>query len=1033
VVFGHVPRFGGKEIARLPGIGDNGDQILRILISLGHGPINRVGSVDRDRTWVDATTLTGIQINDQEIGNFRNIRASVRMGNEAQAAIPGFSDIETVREVGAGGATLDNSSGFPVTGDEPRGEEQNFSTVSEVDSVVLRVAFPRGLYTVNDQGQFDAATATFRYRYRASSGPGAWSSWITWSVTQALQTDFVAARRIDGIDGQAVDIMVERASPTPQDASEVADALWVQVIEVTLSDERYPGQALLALEVTAGDQITGSPTFSVDIEGYADLSIWDGVDPLNPTFTRGYSANPAWIARELLTNTRWGAGASYGQNIAEAGPDLVKLAMRCDEQLERSDGSGTRPRHVFNYAMTSAADVVDQLGKVCRVARCVPVPVGQSWRFPFDGPKPIAVETITDATIATDGDGFAKCSITRRLTTGATDVPNRIVVQFLDEEGNAEPDTVGWPALGTSWLATEPLRERQVRLDGVTNRDEALAHARHIMKSERFRTQTITLEHTAEVLACTPGDRVDVSFSLPGYGTASGHIREGSTASRVLLDKDVTFADGESYTLRVVHLDNTVEIVDLGQPGSTTALMDDGLSLSTPLAQDPAEGAQYVVGRTGVESKPFTVQSISPVSSDELRWQIELVELPDGLFDDTVEDVERRDYSDLPDPRKAPGPVISLRCTEETTGVGRHFRLTWNQEARDREITAQFYVFRRRTGQTAWVRVSTSSIARHQAILGEIDDLDAGFQFRVVAVSPAGAFLSPFDSRHPTCDGVFGLGEQAPPPPDFVELVPAGDGTYTLRWNPVENAVAYQVIAGGDPNSTLPNTGAEDCFIVNDNVSGTELAGLRLTPGERADFWVRSKVTSGRLSVWTRGSHKAAAQAHVDSAATPVGESIRSTRSFDLATEGTITNGAFTDGVIRSDNPAADLVYESPEVDLGSAVESEITFKLDTVNDADDFRYRDSIFDVPSIPADQWGAIDADTVAMLTPPFPASAQSWVVEIRTNNGVSWSSWMAIEPFDQLEAIVQRYQIRVTMSRASFPYRPALRGLTAVVTS
>lgn len=1052
IVFGHLPRYGGKEISRLPGEGPNGDQILRMLIHLGHGPIRSVGSLEQDVTWIDSEStvdafgnqvsgeVTGIFLNDQDVSNFTGAKISVRMGTDDQTAIPGFNDVEIIREVGGGGLGLDNSSGFPVTNDEPQGQEQTFTTIDPVDAAVLRVVFRRGLYAISGNGQFDPAIIDLRYRYRlADAGggtPGPWSGWFDWRIERALQSEFTAAQRIDGLnDGgsQRYEIMLERVSPTPQGAAVVADATWFSVTEVVYSNERYPGQALLALELTAGDQLQGVPDVSVDIRGYADLAIWDGVsDPLDPVYVRGYSANPAWIARELLTNTTWGAGAIYADWIADAESELVDMARYADELVPRADGSGDRRRFEYNRAFDDAALIEDRLREICAAARCVPVQIGRSWRFPVDRPKPVAAETITDATIAVDDEGIARFTYSRRFTERGIDLPNRVVGQFSNGLAQGRSDVAGWPALATNWLATEQLNERQVQLRGITDPDQVLSQLKYLMKSERFRTRRLTLVHTAEILACTPGDRVDVSMSLPGYGLASGHVRAGSTSSRVLLDRTLSFQAGETYDLRIVHTDGTAELVSIGEPGAVDVAPADGLDLGTPLAKSPSEGAQYVVGRSGLDVKPFLVEAIRPVDSGQLRWELELIEYDDEIYDDAAETVEYPDYSDLRDPRVPPGPVINLDCFEVTTGVGRHFRLSWNQLPRDKELTATFRVFRRRFGQSAWVLIPNAVISNHSAILAEIDDADAGFEFRVVAVSVAGSFLSPNDPRHPTCTGVFNLGQQPPPPPAFAELIQKLDNTYTLRWNAVEEATGYQVLAGGDPSSTKPNTGAEDCLVVA-RTQATELTGLELAPGQPAEFWIRSSIDSGRLSVWTR-DHKAAAQASVATAATPAGQSIRTTRVFDLSAEGTLSNAVYnaTDTRLEMDNPAADAVWTSPEIDLGSAIDSGMTVRLETANDADDPQFRDAIFRVPSIDADQWGIV-SPVLVMITPPYPDTEQTWLIEARTHDGASWTPWSALGAFAERSAAIQKYQIRVTMSRLSFPYRPALRGLTVVITS
>src|SRR5690606_27692900 len=116
-----------------------------------------------------------------------------------------------------------------------------------------------------------------------------------------------------------------------------------------------------------------------------------------------------------------------------------------------------------------------------------------------------------------------------------------------------------------------------------------------------------------------------------------------------------------------------------------------------------------------------------------------------------------------------------------------------------------------------------------------------------VAVSHSGLFLSPYDPRVPHTGIVFGLSEPPPPPPNDVTATQNGD-LYDLTWDPVEDAIGYQVLVFGDPTG-LPNDGAEECLVLARTVE-PELLGLALAPAESVTFWVRSVGKNGRLS-WT--------------------------------------------------------------------------------------------------------------------------------------------------------------------------------------
>lgn len=1042
VVFGRRRRYGGKVIAKVPGEGEDGDSRLKLLITFGHGPIQAIGNQEADADRVPADQLTGIFFNDQPIANFPGVTASIRRGNATQAVIPGFDDTETLHEVGVGGAPLENNSGFEVIGDDPGDDVVDYTTADPVDAVVLRVRLPRGLYKLGSSGQFDPTQVKYRYRTRLTDAgggtPGPWSDWTTTRLTKALQSEFYSAPRIDGLGVGGVpernDIQVERVSVEPTNAQIVDDLIWDSIVEVVDSFNTYDGHALLALELIASEQLQGVPRVSADVKGLANLRIWDGIsDPGAPVYTTGYSDNPAWHALELLTNTTWGLGAIYGDGWIDT-TSLIEWAQLCDEDVDLAGGAGTRKRFRFNYVLDHQMNGIDALRLICAAGRCTPVSAGRVWRFVADRQRDIAVEHFTDGSIAIDDAGVAIFEYTRELAIGGTTRPNRLVAQFENEYQDGRAEVVAWPAVGDLWLATEPTNEQHVRLDGVTNVEQVLSGLKYRMKRIRFLTRSVRFRTTVPVPAVLPGERFDLAMSMPGYGLASGRLMAGATETVVRLDRSITLAAGTTYTLRVLHMDNSVEVREIASPAGYYAAGSD-IELLTPFSQAPAEFAEYVVGEPSIDVKPFLCTSVRPIDAGDLMWEIAGGEYAEDVYDDSVDSVDLPDYSTLNDGTTPPGPVISLRCFERSTGGTNHVVLSWNQEPADREITAAFRVYRRLSGTTAWVLIPTAVISQHQAILGEIGETDAGFEFIVVAVSYGGAYLSPYDPRHPRCSLVFGLGEPPPPPPDNPLATNTGDNTYTISWDAVDDAVGYQVLTGGDTGSTLPNDGTEGCLVLA-RVTDTELAGLELTPSQACDFWIRSVGSSGRLS-WYENGTSGAAQVSVASPATPAGQTIKHTKTFDLSTEGTLSNLIWNATTSRLElvNAGADGVWTSPEVDTGSLSVTELTFRPGTANDADDPTLDTDPFAVPSVAADQWGVTDdpaTGEVGMLMPPYPDDEQEFEFEIQTHNGMSWSGWQSIDVFASVSASLQKYQLRVMIRRKTAPYRPALRSMVGVAT-
>jgi hypothetical protein len=1047
VVFGRKRRWGGKLVSRTPGEGEDGNARVKLLVCLGHGPVAAIGSQTADFDRLAGEGLSGIFLNDQPIANFPGVLVSGRMGAAGQTAMPGFADTEVLREVGVGGVALPNTDGADRTGPDASAEAFTFTTLDPVNAVVLRVRFAAGLYQLSDAGQVNTRAVAYRVRTRTSDtggGAGSWSAWTVVSLERAEQSEWFSARRLDALAagaGDVLDVQVERATAEPADASVVDSMIFDSLVEVrygTGGGNTYDGLAMLGIEISATEQLSTVPAVSVDDKGYAALRIWDGVsDPADPEFTLGWSDNPADIALELLTNTTFGWGAAYGDDRVDF-PSLLAWREYCAEQVARP-GGGTRPRFACHLAMAEQRDAIDWLRTVCSAGDCVPSPVGRTWKFVVDRAQASPVERFGDGDIAVDDRGDMLMEYQRETTTGGRVRPNRLVAQFDNEQQEDRTDVIAYPEYGQLWLGggdAEPVLEEARRYEGVTDPDQVLARLIKEMKQIRGLSRTVGFVTTKQVPVVTPGDRFDLACSVPGWGMASGRVLGGSTPTSVRIDRRVTFAPLGVYRIKISRLDNSLVVAGLDVPaeGATYEPGEEIPLGGSPLTSAPEEGASYSLGVQGIEDKPFTCTRVSLEDPAQQRWRIEGIEYSAEVYDPDDLEVDLPTYTTLGGLFTPPGPVLSLRAFERLLQVvdgGGRLRqvvLSWRQLPADAEITATFRIYRRIVGTLTWVLVSAPSVTRTGTVL-ELADLDTAYDFCVVAVSVAGSALSPYDPRVPTTGIVFGLSAPPPPPPENLAITQVAGNTYTLTWDAVDGAAGYQVLTGGDTTG-LPNVGAEDCLVLA-RTTETELAGLELPPGQPCRFFVRSAASSGRLS-WT------AATVAIADPAEPPGETIKHTEVFDLSADGTLTNLAWNATTSRLElvSAAADGVWESGEIDTGAATLGELTLRPETANDADDPALNTDPFGVPSIAADQWGVVSGSgttaVVGMLMPPWPDDEQTWLFEVRTYDGATWTDYAELGVFDSVGGTIEKFQVKATLRRKTAPYRPALRGVTVVVT-
>lgn len=1021
VIFGFVQRRGGDEIqtVRAPNPTGNGERVLRMLLCYGHGPIKSIGGITSDS---DAVSLAGnqaIYLNDQPVSNFPGARAWVRLGTEGQAAIPGFDDAEVLRDVGAG-------AGFELV----PGDTSTYTTIGAVDAVTLTVSLPQGLFEVGANNTLQTRRVEYRVRLRqhdtGSGSPGSWSAWQTVTLEAADRSAFSSVPRFSAQGGRSVqDIEVERLTALPAGVGAVDQLRWEQVGEVTDTNSTYAGYAMLALELIASEQLTGVPSVAADVEGQSQLRIWDGVsDPADPEWTLGYSDNPAWALLEVIANSTWGMGAQGGLSRIDTA-SLIAWAQVCDELVPRKLSAGTRRRYTFNLAVDSPRRGRELLTLIAAAGRARVSMSGQLFRVLGFAPQQAAAEMITDRDISASEEGVPGVVYTVEPTTGGVARTNQIVAQFIDAAQGGEVDEIRVPDYGDEWLATETPRPSTVRLDGVTDREQAYALAWHAMKRERYLGLRATIDVAMPVMTLQPGERFDLAESTAGFALATGGLL-AATASTVTLDRAVTLDGAKAYRVSVVTGDGASQTRAVALAAGTfpagTALV-----LAEELDPVPAAGDGYALGEVGEVSKPMLCESVELTDARDMLWRIEGVEYSPIIDDDDEAPAAVPNYSTLDLLDGAPGPLASLVAEDRSVGEDIRVLLSWRQSDADAQRTGSYRVYRRRVGTVTFVREPSAIVSRYSSLL-DLDDSEIGYEFAVVAVSLAGNSLSPYDPRVPKATAVFNLGIPPPDAPATLTITREADGLYTLEAAEVDGAVEYQWLAGGDTTSA-PNAGAEDCRVIA-RTPGPVLAGLLLPPGVGFRAFVRAVNPQGRLSI-------EAATAAVASPLIPPGGVSAAAATYDLSSAGTLSGLAWDAGQARLELSGGDEgTWTGPVVDLGAVISARVTAHAATANDAANAVMSTlTTLVVPSVEADQWGTLTdggSALVGMIMPPWPDNAQAVDLECRSSNdNVTYSAWQPLTPYMGLAVVARYVQLRARLARTRAPYRPALRSVSLAV--
>jgi hypothetical protein len=1041
VVLGRVDRYAGKIVSVIPGEGEDGsgDSSLRVLVCFGHGPIAAIGSLTEDADGLDGADITGIYLNRTEANQFPGTTVSVRMGSAAQRPIPGFDDAETLVALNGGsGFALVNTSGSPVSGADAGAESFTVTTASAVDAVVVRVRFPQGLYELGGGGQPSSITRSWRVRHRlhdAGGGtPGAWSAWRDVTVTKGTTEAFFSSPRLAFETAARRDIQAERVSVDSVGAT-IGDAMvWDSVVEIASGDIAYAGYAMLALTLTASEQLTSRPDVQADVRGLASVPSWDGLsDPHEPVLARGYSENPAWCVLAVIESRVWGMGGVERADLE----NLRDWAIVCDQAVASTAG-GTRPRYRFGMAVDRAMGPRELLSIIAAAGRAVPVTASEVYRFVGFAPQPVPVEVFGDGDIAVDESGVPRIAARREASAGGVSRPNQVTAQYLNDRRDGESDTAAYPADGEEHLATEPARTSSIRLDGVTDPDQAQALVRHAHRKHRLLTREVTFTTTRPAVVVQPGDRFDLASSALGVALASGRLLGVDGGQSARLDRSVVLVSGAAYVLDVIHADGarTITPVSAG-PGEYPA--GTPVRLAAPIALAAGPGDSYALGEAGIVRKPYVCTSVALADADGLLWEISGVEYDAAVDDDDSTDPPGPAHyragptltaAVVTDPAATPGPLSALAVASVgDASVVLHATQLPVDRARTREIR----VYRRRVGTTAWVRVPVvaASMGVHPIVLSMDLPADAACELVAVPVSAAGLGVSAWDAAHPRVTAAIGLGVGTPPVPASCTLARQADGSYTGSCAAVAGAVAYDWLSGGGATAR-PFVGAEACRVLARTASPT-LAGLWPVPGVAFDLRARAVgVLPGA----------GAARADVASPLTPPGVSVLAADpAWDLAAVGTRVNLSWGTGGPLADWPAAlrlvapglPGVYTTPAIDSGSVGSRTLHVWLETADGTPDVVLASSSILMPGERASHLGVVTVGASAAAGQVMPGllAGQGWAVEARwSDDGSAWGAWAAV-PATGRQTGTKRYaQVRVTMT-ASGDHRPGLRAVRAAV--
>ena len=990
-------------------------EVLQLIMMLSDSNCYGIGGITQDRDHLGA--LKGdsrlplpahIRVNGNTLTS-PGAQAFVRLGTQYQAPLPEFQLASSALNVSAALNDKDEEAVHPIAN-------------PDVTVARIKIAFPGGLFEQQSGGQYVVETVRLRFEWRRSNGTGKWSYAKEITVSRMERDRFVVhvTLHLQGPGPYEVRTtrLTERRRPTLGFSQSAA--VWESLISSLPGEFAYINQTILGLKIVANEQLQGQNVqLRVPVQG-ALLWTWDEVEGLRgerwgivAPWQFEVGRNPAWVACWLLLH-RKALGEIYGPTKVDW-PAWRDFADYCDHAV---DVNGTEEAlHVFDGVLDATEPAFDALARVCRIARGVPILIGDkvSVRYSYRdahgrGTNSVPARQmsflVSSANVDPDSVQIAKHDTTRR--------PTILQIQYLNRDAGFEQDvlSVADPTAlhDPLKLRPEPVVRETHSMFGITRTSAAFREAWFMHAINRLGDMTLQFVAGIDALPIQVGDIFGFEFDairpfadLPQQGMRTSS--SGDDITSLAFDDEVTIVTGTK--LKVQSKGRLTYEVDVTTPNGTYAA---GVPITIASPVSVHAGAVIIMGTALKMEIPFEVTTTKLLP--DMRREIQALkyvpaahDLPDQSSDwDSGNAMAGTNFA-----ASRIGPSVESLGVQ-SQGYGRA-RLTW--------VLPEGYI-----GQQVRVYVDQDS---EPSLLGTTDSLSWDVEglrpheahtLRVALQDRSGAFQQP----ELAASAEF-VGDEFPPVDHYAlaGLVATSESAgIRLRWDALDahDLVGYEIRRGEHW------FGAEVVTVVTDPHAWDDDA-----PFGTITYWIAGKYASGlysRALPSVTVTHSAAWEAGV-------------LTDLDGVAMGASTNCSYADGKLMLDAGEHVGTYESATLDVETTMQLVWSVYLNVRWHEPGFTLDDATFGLGSGEA-RWRTLDGrePTLALPGADFTYTLDTAAVaderghsvllgevgqhvdvliEIAFDSGGGFGAW---QPYELAAAAAQATKVRLTLRRRSLDY-------------
>ena len=583
---------------------ENNVQYLNVLVSGGYGPVDEISDIRLDNTPID---------------NFSEVQSEVRYGTNNQEPISFFKETPQDVEV-----NLQLKEASPIVRSTPTNRCKDLSVLIDC---------PSGLYHVNDEGNNENLTVTFKIEYKKSGAAATTFVEVgTYSLTGNTSDEITKEYRWQAPVEDKYDVRVTLIS-APHTNRDVSTVVFKYITAYLNQAFSHPNQVLLGFKIRATNQLSGNLPNITWKQKRNNVLVYN---PRTKTYEEKRADNPIWAAYDILHHCR----KLYNINtdkyeyvvlgckhecLDKYYPQWESAALYADDMILNNENEYEK-RFLFDYFYGTELKRYDAAQRAATVGHSCILIHGNYYGIITD--KPASISQI-----------FTNGNITKSTIQGSfnakEDRARSVEITYNDSENDFKNTQF---CLRSPYFNQDDDNTAKLTLYGVKRRTQAFREGIRALATNERQLQTLDLQTDINGICCEYGDVVGYSSEVSNIGVASGRIEKLYKDGSILVDTDPAYAENKEYQIKISHKDGNIQTRKLviNYKNNIKRVMP-----KTPFDPMPEKYDVYTIGEVERVVKPFRV--VGAKLSGDLKVTLKLIEYDEAVYADDW------DYTNYPD------------------------------------------------------------------------------------------------------------------------------------------------------------------------------------------------------------------------------------------------------------------------------------------------------------------------------------------------------------------------------------------------